>query len=377
MPGPVLAEPGVDAHTVTFGQSAVFSGPNRNPGLNYREGLLAAFLERNDQGGVNGRSLELISLDDSYEPEKAAANAERFASENDALAVIGGIGTPTARRIAPSEAGIPLVGQFTGADFLRDAERYPNVLNLRASYFEETRILVEHIVHDRGKKRFGVIYQDDAFGYSVLRNFKKVLDDLDIPLLAKTSYSRNTHAVHAGLFQLAKADLDAILLVGSYASNIRIINSANAFGHDYIMANLSFVLSEELRKGVEEPSDRILVTDVVPDPNDTNNKVVQSYQRALRAEYERRGESVEPSFNVVSLEGYILGRFVIAVLERMGDELTRERFVAQALSSGPVHIDDWTVEFPPGTNSGSRYIGLTDFGDNNSTRGEEIFEEAA
>ena len=87
--------------TVLFGQSACFSGPNKRLGFNYRSGIEAAFSERNDRGGVNGRPLELLSLDDSYEPDLAAANAERFAAENEVLAVIGGVGTPTAKRIAP------------------------------------------------------------------------------------------------------------------------------------------------------------------------------------------------------------------------------------------------------------------------------------
>ncbi len=363
-PWPSLATPGVQPGAITFGQSACFSGPTRDLGLSYQQGILAAFEERNRQGGVGGRRLELLSLDDAYEPELAAANAARFVSENDVFAVIGGVGTPTARRIAPvlRSADIPFVGQVTGADFLRDATRFPNVISLRAGYLDETRVLVEHILRERGKSRLGIIYQDDAFGRSVLRNFRSVLERHDLPILAKTAYSRNTHAVHASLFSLAKADLDAILLVGTYAANAEIINLANTLGHEYIMANLSFVLSYELRNRIATPSDRILVTEVVPDANDTSTHIVRSYQRALRTEYGREGESIEPMLNEVSLEGYILGRFVIAVVERMGDALTRENFMAQALKSGPVAIDDWAVGFRPGTNTGSTYIRLTDFG---------------
>ena len=359
-----FATPGVKPGAITFGQSACFSGPARDLGLSYRQGILAAFEERNRQGGVGGRRLNLLSLDDAYEPEQAAANAARFVSENDVFAVIGGVGTPTARRIAPvlRSSAIPFVGQVTGADFLRDATRFPNVISLRAGYLDETRVLVEHIVRERGKSRLGIIYQDDAFGRSVLRNFRSVLEQHDLPILAKTAYSRNTHAVHASLFSLAKADLDAILLVGTYSANAEIINLANTLGHEYIMANLSFVLSYELRNRIATPSDRILVTEVVPDANDTSTHIVRSYQRALRTEYGREGESIEPMLNEVSLEGYILGRFVIAVLERMGEALTRENFMAQALTSGPVAIDDWAVGFRPGTNTGSTYIRLTDFG---------------
>ena len=168
---------------------------------------MAAFQEQNDRGGVYGRLLRLISEDDAYEPDLAAENAEMFASENNVFAVIGGVGTPTAKRIVPvlRTAQIPFVGPFTGADFLRDAKKYPNIINLRAGYFDEIYELVHHMIDDLGKSRFGIIYQDDAFGRSVLKNYKDVLDSRNLPLLAKTSYSRNTHAVHASLFALDKA----------------------------------------------------------------------------------------------------------------------------------------------------------------------------
>ena len=356
---------GVSDTTIVFGQSACFSGPNRQLGFNYRAGIRAALHEANSRGGVNGRSLRLISLDDAYEPELAAANAERFAAENDVFAVIGGVGTPTAKRIAPvlKTAKLPFVGPFTGASFLRNYMRFPNVVNLRAGYLDETRVLVNHILRKQGKRRFGIIYQDDAFGRSVLRNYKSVLDGMGIPILGKTAFSRNTHAVQASLFALAKADLEAIMIVGAYASNAEIINLAHSLGYRYILANLSFVLSYELKKRIDAPNDRILVSEVMPDAKDTNMQVVRSFHRALTAaEDELQAGNGRYSINEVSLEGYILGRFVVEVLARMGDELTRENFLEQALTSGPVAIDNWELAFQPGTNTGSRYVRLTDLG---------------
>ena len=377
-PRPSPAATGVYADKIVFRQSACLTGPNRNLGRHYRAGILAAFGERNAVGGINGRSLELVTLDDGYEPGQAAANAERFVAEDDVLAVIGGVGTPTSRRIAPvlRAAGIPFVGHVTGAGFLRDAKQYPNVVNLRASYQDEIRMLVNHTIRDHGKSRFGIIYQDDAFGRSGLKGYKVALDEHSLPLLAKAAFSRNTHAVHASLFSLAKADLDVILLVGTYTSNADIINMANSLGHDYVMANLSFVLSYELRKRIETPSNKIVVTKVVPDVNDSDSRVVRSFRRSLRMESRRRGESDSLALNEVSLEGYILGRFVIEVLERMGDELTRERFLERALHSGPVAIEDWKVEFQPGTNTGSNYVRLTVLNGKDATRGERVLEKS-
>ena len=355
------ATPGVTQDAIVFGQSACFSGPNERLGIHYRAGILAAFGESNSRGGVDGRRLDLIALDDGYEPEHAAVNAERFVAENDVLAVVGGVGTPTAARIAPvlRTAEIPFIGHVTGADFLHDAERFPNVVNLRASYLDEVRALVEHIVAERGHRRLGIIYQDDAFGRSVMRSYLTVLAEQGTPLLAKTAYSRNTHAVHASLFGLAKADLDAILLVGTYAANGEIINLANSLGHDYTMANLSFALSYELRRIVESPSDRILFTEVVPNPHDPDSALAASFRRAMDS-FPAPGDA---AVNELSLEGYLLGRYLVSTLERMDGNYTRESFMTHAMPPDPVQIDDWTVAFGTESNSGSGYVRLTHLGD--------------
>ena len=357
------AAPGVSAEAVVFGQTVSISGPARRAGLLFQSGLHAALDERNARGGVGGRVLKLISLDDGYEPQRAAANAKRFAAENDVLALIGGTGTPTTKRAAPvlRNAGIPLVGVLSGADFLRDAKRYPNLVHLRASYSQEVRALVDHIVRDHGKKRFGIIYQDDAFGRSILKSYRAALAAHKLRVLAKASFSRNTHAVHAGLFVLEKADLDVLMIGGTGAASAEIINLANDLGYGYIMTILSIAQSESLRRRLKAPSGKIMMSEVLPDANDASRKIVRSYQRAMlaRAEEKRNG-SVQPAFSQLSLEGYILGRFVIAVLERTGGEVTRERFLRQALAAGEILIDDWAVEFRPGTNFGSRYVRMTE-----------------
>lgn len=365
---PAVAAPGVTAGAIVFGQSASFSGPNLHLGIHYRAGIEAAFAEQNLLGGVAGRFLEIHALDDYYEPEHAAVNARWFADSNEVFAVIGGVGTPTAKRIAPilRDAGIPFVGPFTGADFLRDAERYPNVVNLRAGYFDETRVLVDYMIRDLGKQRFGIIYQDDSFGRSVLKNYQAVLDSYDLPILARSTFSRNTHAVHASLFTLGKADLDAILVVGSYPANSLIINLAHALGHEYVIANLSFVNSQTLRNMVEHPHERILIAEVTANPEEISRPLVRRFRNVMTATHEEADHLID----AVSLEGYVLGRFVIDVLQRVEGELTRESFLRTALAPDPVAIDDWTIRFEPGSNVGSHYIRLINLGRDGVTQGE-------
>lgn len=366
----VAAAPGVTEDTVTFGQSGCFTGTCATPGLQYRAGILTAFHERNRGGGVHGRELKLVSRDDAYEPELAAANADWFAATSEVFAVIGGIGTPTARRIAPAlrRAKIPFVGHYTGADFLSDARRYPNVVNVRTVYAEEVRRLVVHMFEELGARRFGIIFQDDSFGRSVLASYESALEAFDLPILAKASYSRHTHAVHASVFIMEKADLDAVMLATTTGPAADAINTARSLGHGYTVGLLSFVESERLRVLLDHPYERILLTRVTPDATDDSVALVRRFHRALAAYRNAEPEASERVADLGALEGYILGRFVIDVLERMPDEPTREAFLATALDPEPVVLDEWVIAFEEGSNVGSNYVRLIDLAGRDSTR---------
>ena len=355
---PAAAAPGVTDDAVTFGQSAPLSGPGERSGRQYRAGILAAFHERNAEGGVNGRQLKLVTRDDGYEPSPAAANARQFIEENKVFAVIGSVGTPTVKRMLPifRSAMMPFVGPFTGAEFLRDAERNPNVVNLHAGYREEVQLSVNHLYDHEGARRFGIIYQDDAFGRSILKHFEAALTALDLPILAKSAYSRNTHAVHGAAFVMAKADLDVVMLAATSGVAIEIVNTATSLGHGYIMAALSFISMERLRVSLKDQDALVLVTKVTPNFADDNVALVKSFRAALAAYKEVDPASKEREADSLSLRGYILGRFIISVLERMPDELTREAFLEAALAPTPIHIEDWEIVFQEGTNVGSHYV---------------------
>lgn len=366
----VVAAPGVTGDTVTFGQSGCFTGTCATPGLQYRAGILIAFHERNRVGGVNGRELKLVSRDDAYEPERAAANADWFAATGEVFAVIGGIGTPTARRIAPAlrRAKIPFVGHYTGADFLSDARRYPNVVNVRTVYAEEVRRLVVHMFEELGARRFGIIFQDDSFGRSVLASYESALEAFDLSILAKSSYSRHTHAVHASVFVMEKADLDVVMLATTTGPAADAINTARSLGHEYTVGLLSFVESERLRVLLDHPYERILLTRVTPDATDDSVALVRRFHRALAAYRNAEPEASERVADPGALEGYILGRFIIDVLERIPDEPTREAFLAAALNPEPVVIDEWVIAFEEGTNVGSNYVRLIDLAGHDSEK---------
>ena len=159
------AVPGVTEDSIIFGQSAAFSGPASALDLDMRLGIEAAFHEVNQRGGVHGRQLVLVTRDDAYEPEAAIANTQYFIRERPAFALIGAVGTPTSRSATPvaASAGVPYIAPFTGAAFLRDGG-WDNVINLRASYDQETEEMVARLTEDLGIERIAVMYQDDSSG---------------------------------------------------------------------------------------------------------------------------------------------------------------------------------------------------------------------
>ena len=162
---------------VLFGQSAAFTGPARELGKAMRLGIEAAFHEANREGGVHGRELKLRALDDGYETEFAASNTQQLIENERVFALIGAVGTPTSRAASPlaQAAGVPFLAPFTGAEFLRDRE-LANVLNVRASYYQETEEMVARLTEDLGITRIAVLYQDDSFGLNGLEGTRLALE---------------------------------------------------------------------------------------------------------------------------------------------------------------------------------------------------------
>ena len=155
--------PGVSADQVLFGQSAAFSGRAQELGDSMRLGIEAAFHEVNQAGGVHGRMLELKTSDDRYEPGYAVQSTKWLIEQEGVFALIGAVGTPTSRMSSPiaQDAGVPFIAPFTGAEFLRDPA-LDTVLNLRASYHQETEEIIARLTEDLGITRIGVFYQDDC-----------------------------------------------------------------------------------------------------------------------------------------------------------------------------------------------------------------------
>ncbi|MYB57080.1 MAG: ABC transporter substrate-binding protein [Gemmatimonadetes bacterium] len=364
-------ESGISDERILFGQSAAFSGPAQELGKNMRIGIEAAFQEANARGGVHGRQLMLLSLDDAYEPEAAIANTRRLIEQEGVFALIGAVGTPTSLSATPVAAAtdIPYIAPFTGAAFLREY-RWQNVINLRASYNQETEAMVARLTTDLGIKRIAVMYQDDSFGRAGYRGVREALERRSLEPVAIGVYPRNTTAVKTGLLNLHSANPDAVILIGAYRPVATLIAWARHIGMDPVFMTISFVGSNALARELGRAGAGVFVTQVVPFPTDNTLPVGIAYRRALTA------HTPEATPGFVSYEGYLAGRLAIAALERCGGEVNRTRFLNSLRVADTVDLGGFVLRYGANDNQGSDAVFLTVIGTDGSYRSIQTLRDA-
>jgi len=351
---PARAEDGVAADKIVFGQAAALDGPTAALGLGMKAGINAAFAEANKAGGVKGRKLELKSVDDGYEPTKSIEAVNKLLGDEKVFAIAGAVGTPTSVATQPlaDKAGAPFIGAFTGTEALR-APYKTSVVNVRASYFEETEAMVEHLTKDLGATKIAIMYQDDAYGQAGLAGVKKALAKREMTLAAEGTYERNTTAVKGALLAIRKAEPDAVIMIAAYKPAAEFIKLAKQIKLKATFVNISFVGSDALAKEVGAAGAGTVITQVVPSPSDTSIPVIKSYHDALKAS----APNEQPGF--VSLEGYLVGRTIVAALQKMNGEPTRKGFIEAVQKSGGFDLGGFKLTYNDNSNRGSDTVYLT------------------
>ncbi len=346
------ADPGVSGDKIILGQAAPLEGPASALGIGMRDGLLAAFAEQNAKGGVKGRKIELKSRDDGYEPNKSIEATKQLLNDDKVFALVGPVGTPTSLAAVPiaTEAGVPFIGPFTGAEGLRNPYK-PNVVNVRASYFQETEAWIERLTKDLKIERISILYQDDSFGRAGLAGVQKAMEKRNMKLASEGTFERNTTAVRAALLEIRKGNPQAVVMVGPYKPVAEFIKLAKQIKMDSVFVNISFVGSNALAKELGDAGEGVIITQVVPFPDDTSIPVVAAYQKAIKGV-----PNAEAGF--VSLEGYMVGRLIIQALEKLGGEPTRKDLLA-ALSNGTYDLGGVKLTYGPNDSQGMDEVFLT------------------
>jgi branched-chain amino acid transport system substrate-binding protein len=324
---------GVTDSEVRFGIAAPFSGSAKELGRQMKLGIEAAFQVANDAGGVHGRQLRLVAVDDGYEPSRTASAMRELYEKDQVFGIIGNVGTPTATVALPYalERSMLFYGAFTGAGLLRrdPPDRY--VFNVRASYAEETEAVVRYLVKLRRLRldQIAVFAQQDAYGDAGFDGVAKAMRALrggaDAPIL-RLNYKRNTVDVDEAVAQLRKSrvPIKAVVMVAAYRAAAKFVEKTRDTNPEMIYTNVSFVgstaLAEELMLLGPKYATGVIVTQVVP-AVESYSTVILDYKKALATSF----PSEAPDY--VSLEGYLSAKLLIEALQRTGPQLDTEKLV--------------------------------------------------
>ncbi|RIX46914.1 MAG: ABC transporter permease [Rhodocyclales bacterium GT-UBC] len=350
------ADPGLTDSSITLGMSAPLSGPNGAYGVDMRQTVQAYFDQVNKAGGINGRKLELIALDDGYETDKTIANTKTLLNEKHAFALLAYYGTsPTteAMNTVFGPAKTPLIGTISGASTLREPiSSNPNsryMFNVRASYADETEAIVNQLV-SLGLKSIAVLYQNDGFGKSGLDGVTAALKKHNLAPTAVGSVERNSADVSQALAPITKANPQAVIMVTLYKPTAAFVKAMKKAGQNPMFMTLSPVGTEQLVKELGPEARGIGISQVVPYPWNDVVPVVRDYQRI----------AAKPgAYSYYGMEAYLMARTMVEGLRRAGKDLSREKLVTTLESMNGVDFGGYRINYNNTNHQGSRFVELT------------------
>lgn len=353
------AEPGVTDTTITLGMSAPFSGPNGAYGEDMRQTIQSYFEQINKGGGINGRKLQLVALDDGYETERAVANTRSLINDKNAFALLSFYGsspTTEAMNSVFGPAKVPLVGTISGAATLRQPiqananSRY--MFHVRASYADETEAIVNQMV-SIGLRSIAVFYQNDGFGKAGLDGVTAALKKHNLTPSAVGTIERNSLDVNAAVQSIAKSNPQAVVMVTLYKPTAAFVRAMKRAGQNPMFMTLSPVGTEQLVQELGPEARGIGISQVVPYPWNDIVPVVRDYQKI----------AAKPgSYSYYGLEAYLTARTMVEGLRRAGRDLTRDKLVSTLETLSNIDLGGYRMNYSPTARYGSRFVELTVIG---------------
>jgi len=337
---------------IVLGQSAAFSGPAAQLGIQMNKGARIYFDALNANGGIHGTQIELRTLDDGYEPDRCKANTEKFIKD-DVFGLFGYVGTPTCLAALPlvNESKIPFFGPFTGAEALREPFS-KSVFHVRASYYDETGLIVKQLT-TLGLKKIAVFYQNDAYGKAGLEGVKRALKPLGLEPVALGTVERNTIDVAGAVKDIVPALPDAVVQISAYKSCAAFIREARKAGYGGTFFNVSFVGTQALADELGREGRGIMVSQVMPFPFSTTTGISREYLDAVR----KAGSDATANYS--SMEGYVAAKVIAEGLKRAGTKPSRDSLITGLESIQNANFGGFTVDFGPKDHVASSYVDLS------------------
>jgi branched-chain amino acid transport system substrate-binding protein len=352
---------GQSAGHIVLGQSAAFSGPAAQLGIQMNRGARLCFDAVNAAGGVNGARIELRTLDDGYDPARCKANTEKFLSE-DVFALFGYVGTPTSLAALPllRDGKVPFFGPFTGAMALRDP-MLKQVFHVRASYEDETALIVRQLT-SLGLKRIAVFRQNDSYGQAGLDGVVKALRVHSLEPVKVATVERNSVDVAAAVQAIAPEKPDAVVQISAYKSCAAFIREARKAGYGGTFYNVSFVGTQALADELGREALGVVVSQVMPYPYTNSVQIVREYAAAIAATGDA---TVKPNYS--SMEGYIAARVFVEGMKRSRG-VSYASFVDGMESLQSQNLGGFTINFGARSHVASKFVELSMLTDDGRVR---------
>ena len=347
---------GVTPGAIVIGQSAPLSGSNKELGEEIRNGALAYFRKVNDAGGVHGRKIELVTLDDGNEVKRAGENTQALLEKRGVFALFGYASATLSRPALPfvEQHKVPFLHPFTGADPMRVFNRH--VYNVRASYADELEKIVDHFA-PLGVKRFAIVYYDDVVGRENFAAVDRALRKRSFEAVSSAAFKdRAKPDIESGVKQIMQGAPDVVILTTLYKATADFIKLAHKSSFNAQMASNSFPGASPLAKELGSDGAGVVVATVVPPYTQGALPIVAEYRAAM----EKHSGNKEYSFT--SLESYIGAKVLVEGLRRTGARLTRESFMRALDGMSSYDTGGYFVSFSPDNHNGSSFVELTVIG---------------
>lgn len=337
---------------IVIGQSTDLSGILAETGTEMSLGAKAYFDTVNAKGGVSGRKIRFVVLDDAYDANKAVENARQLIQRENAVALLGMMGTPANTALIPvvNEAAIPSVGPYTGAQVVRKPLNRL-IFNIRASYAAEAEKIVEHLAA-RGVTRLGVVYQANAFGKEGLAGAQLAAEKYKLRLTAISALASDSSDLDQVVGVMQKAELQSILLVTAGKPSSDFIKAYNKKARGMQYFALSVLASQTAVQALGKDGVGVVVSQVIPYPFSGMSPIVREYHKAM----EVVGKN---NYSYASMEGFINAKVLVEALRSIKQDVTRERLVDALDGLGKLDLGGFVVNFSKTEHQGSQAVELT------------------
>jgi ABC-type branched-subunit amino acid transport system substrate-binding protein len=339
---------------IVIGQSVPLSGSNKELGEDIREGALAYLKKLNDAGGVNGRKIELVSLDDANDTKRSEANTKTLIDQG--VIALFGYGSATLSQPAlphVEAARITFFAPFTGADPMRKFNRF--VFNHRASYADEMEKVVDHYT-TFGIKRFAIVHYDDAIGKANFGAVERALKARNLNVVAVASLQRTQTDISKDVAKVMQANPDVVITTTLYKHAADFVKLSRKQGSGAQFISNSFPGSTALAAALGSDGLGVAMAQVVPTVSKRSIPIVKEYQEAVE---KLKGKK---DYSFQALESYIAMKVLVESIRRAGPQPTREKLLQALDTMQNYDLGGYVVNFTPSSHNGSSYVGLTILG---------------